>query len=458
LKKSFTLLLLLCCALSAFAQNIDTLLYNGSIDNRINIVILGDGYLESELPNFLADAKHTLEELFKQSPFKHYKGYFNAFAIPTASVESGAALSPDQLINNYYGSTYGWAGIDRLLVPTKDDRIAEVLALNFPFYDQVLMIVNHTKYGGSGGWIATASMHDLSVEIMIHELGHSFGQLADEYWAGPQYAAEKPNMTRETSTTLVRWKNWMGDEGIDIYAYPEDNSWKHPHQFCKMKYLGYPFCAVCTEALVDRMHQLTKLVESYTPVADAIQPANHFILQLLEPVPNTLKIKWSFNEGVLPYRNAEMTLDQEELASLPDTLISEVMDTTALSRRDEVLVTRVKWVLYSDITSEIGKYYVVRPVDPPEPPITDIPREFATTASIYPNPYEHNISIDYHLKTPQQVKVRIVDFNGKVVGSEEIFQSMGNHRFEPNMRAINNGIVMLYINGKWESFKVMKKN
>jgi hypothetical protein len=202
---------------TCFTQDLDTLMYNGSSNLRIDLVILGDGYQENELPKFIVDAKGTLNALFEQAPFKQYKNYFNAFSISTASVESGAAMSPDKLIDNYYGSTYGYAGIDRLLVPTKPGVAWAILAEKIPSYDHVLMIVNHTKYGGSGGWLATASTSPQSFEVMVHELGHSFGLLADEYWAGPQYASERANMTKETSTENVRWKNWIGEQGIGIY-------------------------------------------------------------------------------------------------------------------------------------------------------------------------------------------------------------------------------------------------
>jgi IgA Peptidase M64 len=457
-KNIFTILAVLFASLSGIAQDIDTLLMGGSTDNRINLVILGDGYRESELPNFRLDAQHTLDELFKQQPFQQYKNYFNAFAISVASKASGAATTPDKPIQNYYGSTFGYAGIDRLLVPTDESRIVEMLALTFPSYDQVLMIVNDKKYGGSGGWIATASTHALSVEIMIHELGHSFGSLADEYWAGPEYANEAPNMTAEKSDKKVRWKNWIGTKGIGMYPYAENRTWKHPHQHCKMEFLGEPFCAVCTETLVHRMHELTSFVESYTPEQDPIKPSNTFSLQLLEPIPNTLKVTWTLNKGLLPPTNdSEFTIAQEVLTSLPDTLGCEVMDTTLLNRRDEVFVTRVQWLLFSDITSDIGKYYIVRPGKQPDPPITGIPTEASNVSSVYPNPYDNKVALHYTLKRAQFVKVRVVDFSGKVVASEEVFQTAGEHRFEPNLQSLTTGVIMLYANDKWASFKILHK-
>src|SRR5690554_5643272 len=101
----------------------DTVLYNGNTDHFINIVILGDGYLESELSQFTLDAQNISSALFNEPPFKNYQGFFNVFTIKVPSNESGAAMDPNNLIDNYFGSTFGYAGIERLLVPTKTFNI-----------------------------------------------------------------------------------------------------------------------------------------------------------------------------------------------------------------------------------------------------------------------------------------------------------------------------------------------
>lgn len=452
--KIFVTIILGCIATIGYSQKLDTLLYNGNSAGRIDFVILGDGYRESELPKFLLDAIATTNALFQQRPFKEYKNYFNVFSIQTASVESGAARSPDELIDNYYGSTFGYAGIDRLLVPTKNSTIFQVLAENFPLYDHILMLVNDSKYGGSGGVIATASTDPSSFEVMVHELGHSFGGLSDEYWAGPQYAGEKPNMTKEKDAKKVRWKNWIGDLGIGVYPYPEDKTWQRPHQNCRMQFLGVPFCAVCIEQIIYKIHAFAPSIDSHTPVEDAIHPSNEFSLSLLKPTPNTLKIKWSLNDGVLPVNNTAFMLNEDELASLPDTLEAEVIDTTTLSRRDLIFASRVKWILYSDITSERSHDQIPRII---LSPVTGVAQEQLSTTSVYPNPYTDKLFIEYVVDYPQEIRIRVLDFNGQEIGEDAFFQIPGKHKVEPNMRAFKNGIVMLYTNNKWESFKVLRK-
>ena len=77
--------------MSAQVFEVDTIQYNGSISSRINLVILGDGYQESELNQFALDAGNFSTEFFTQSPYREYRNYFNVFIIKVPSDESGAS-------------------------------------------------------------------------------------------------------------------------------------------------------------------------------------------------------------------------------------------------------------------------------------------------------------------------------------------------------------------------------
>ncbi len=203
---------------------------NGANDKYINFVMLGDGYKSNQQSTFITDATNITSDLFSQSPFLEYKNFFNVYAIEVPSNESGAdhpgtatdVIEPAfaiQDVDNYFGSTFDAFGIHRLLVPMNSANVHSVLANNFPAYDQVMVIINSPHYGGSGGWLASTSTNAAANEIAIHEIGHSFAGLADEYWAGDQYANEKPNMTQESNPSLVKWKNWMNINNVGIYPY-----------------------------------------------------------------------------------------------------------------------------------------------------------------------------------------------------------------------------------------------
>ena len=124
---------------------VDTIQYQGSKDKFINIVVMGDGYTAIEQDKFLMDASKMTEYLFSQAPWSNYKAYFNVFAIEVISEESGvrhpntasdcsSANVPVSNPNTYLGVTFDYANIHRLVVPTKNGNIANVLSSNFPNY------------------------------------------------------------------------------------------------------------------------------------------------------------------------------------------------------------------------------------------------------------------------------------------------------------------------------------
>ncbi|WP_299986436.1 M64 family metallopeptidase [uncultured Pontibacter sp.] len=274
-----TVWLVLCSVLLAQAQKfeVDTILYHGPSDKYINFVFLADGYQANELGKYIEDVKGTVDGIFAKPPFRENKVFFNVFAIKVPSKQSGAShpgtandesnqsAIPITKVDNYFGSTFDYGGIHRLLVPTNHMAISSVLASNFPEYDQVFVLVNSPYYGGSGGAYATSSTNVHSKEIAIHEIGHSFANLADEYWAGPQYARERPNMTQVSSPETVKWKQWLNNTGVGIYPYEESPTWHRPHQRCSMRYLSTAsevihFCLVCNDTITKRIASLMNQV------------------------------------------------------------------------------------------------------------------------------------------------------------------------------------------------------
>lgn len=393
------------CSLNAQNFKVDTLFMNGSIDSRINIVILGDGYMENELPNFDKHAADFVNYMFTDRPFLEYKSYFNAFSIRVPSNVSGAAMNPQNLIDNYFGSTFGSGGIDRLLVPTRSSRIMNVLADNFPQYDQVIMLVNSTKYGGSGGWVATSSVHQSAGEIVLHEIGHSFAGLADEYYAGDQYARERVNMTKETSPEKVVWKNWYGEGGVGIYQHccgGNSALWYKPHENCKMRSLNRDFCPVCLETIIARIHKLTNVIDSYSPTTPTFEtdvfPIN-FELQLIEPNPNSLKIEWIVNSNVFELNKSRISLERSELSDGNNTIAVYVRDTTEFIRIDNyesINVSTVLWTLNNDMTNVKSE-------------------QFTINVSIFPNPANEVLWLQFAELPYRNLQINLQDILGRTL-------------------------------------------
>lgn len=349
----FAGMLLFCSTAASQVIFVDTILYNGDPDKYINVVFMGDGYQGHELSSFMADATQSADYLFSISPFDRYRSYFNVFAIQVSSMESGAAHPrsahdcppasdhPFTDVDIFFSSTFDYFNIHRLLVPTDNTAAYNVLLDNFPLYDITIMLVNTPFYGGSGGWLATSSTDSSSNEIVAHEIGHSFADLADEYWAGDVYAAEKANMTQESDPSLIRWKNWLGYDDVGIYPYGTAGppaTWYRPHNNCKMRALNNPFCAVCRETIT------LKILDAFgTPVADYYpsQPVvpvwndtTRFGISLLTPQPNTIRTKWVLNDTVLAINQDTVHIMPHRLIGGSNTLVVEVLDTTEFIRAD----------------------------------------------------------------------------------------------------------------------------
>lgn len=339
------------CQTQAQVFDVDTIQYHGNTAAYINFVILGDGYTMAEQTKFVSDANRFKNYFFDQPPYVYYKNYFNVFVIKVPSPESGvkhphtAADCPDSMPvanpNNYFGSTFDRSGIHRLVAFSNTAAIGRILARNFPLYDQVVVLANSNFYGGSGGTYPVATVNTASNEIAVHEIGHSFGSLADEYWAGAGYGAENANRTQEANPVLVKWKNWLGANGIGIYNYGGKaplSIWYRPHEACKMQYLGRPFCSVCTEAIIEKIHSLVNPVVSRFP-ADSLLPypdsLRTFSAGLAKPQPNTLRIQWTIN-GQAVAEGQDSIAVTPGLFTLDTNLVQlTVADTSSLLRADE---------------------------------------------------------------------------------------------------------------------------
>ncbi len=337
---------------SAQQFQVDTLQKTGPLNKRINVVILGDGFTQAELGKFDQEARKFMAFFLSYTPYNGYSNYFNFFSIRTPSKESGATnpgTAPDRYLNQpietkdtYFGASFGTANIHRLVAIKNYQVFTNVMATNFPGYDLAVMIVNSTWYGGSGGNPATFTLNEQANQIGIHEIGHNFSFLADEYWAGSSYAREAANMTRINAVSSVTWKNWLNQVNIGIFPHTGEaaaSNWYKPTTHnCLMEQLDKALCAVCREATTNRILQLIKPVETIQPLPDSriivkAQP-ELFRLNLIKPSPNTLKVDWRLNDQPFGRDSGQVTVSNDQLTSPENTLSVSVFDTTAYIRSE----------------------------------------------------------------------------------------------------------------------------
>lgn len=250
---------------------------SGSIEDCIDVAILAEGYTEAEMDIFYRDAEATCEALFAHAPFDKLKDRFNIVAVASPSADSGVSIPHQGLwkstaVSSHFSTFYS----DRYLTTSRVKSIHNWLA-GIP-YEHIIILANTDTYGGGGiynSYTLTTAHHPSFKPVVVHEFGHSFGGLADEYayTEAPSpiypYSIEpwEPNIT-----TLVDFKSKWQDivpEGTptptpvklsadEIYTsvgvyegagYTLKGIYR-PVSECRMKINEAPaFCPVCQRAL-----------------------------------------------------------------------------------------------------------------------------------------------------------------------------------------------------------------
>lgn len=229
---------------------IDTLLYNG--EHAINMVFAAEGYRSGELEGFRKLGRGLAEYFLSAPPFSDYTEDFNIFLANTVSDESGIS-SPEEERNTFFKVRAGNHGIGRLLVPEDIGKCEKALDGLLPGWDFICICVNSKEYGGGGGDLTVVTGHALAGEVLLHELGHSIGGLADEYWSAEEFIEEFPNMTLSPDNAP-----WSGIPGTGTYPLlrPDGSTAAYipcrtteNSAYCKMGMLGKDFCPACSKAI-----------------------------------------------------------------------------------------------------------------------------------------------------------------------------------------------------------------
>jgi hypothetical protein len=201
------------------AGKVIPLFENGPPESKVDLLVLGEGYTAAEEAKFVADAKRLIGLLFgKYEPFRSKKSDFNVRLLHLPSAESGVFRPFSKIYRRTpLSAHYGIFGSERYML-TYDDRALRDAASAVP-YDAVEILVNDSRYGGGGifGDQATAAAGTAWAEyIFVHEFGHHFAALADEYYtsdvAYETGATERPEPWEPNVTALKDPKSlkWAG--------------------------------------------------------------------------------------------------------------------------------------------------------------------------------------------------------------------------------------------------------
>jgi hypothetical protein len=368
LRAALCLVAVLCGARAVAAEPVETIVNNGDPANRVDVVILGDGYTAAEMPKYRSDIDQFVQLTFEQEPLREYRRFFNVHRIDVASAESGADHPETGTSRNTaFDSAYNCAGIQRLIC-ANTGKVANVAhaSLALAQIDLIILIVNDPVYGGSGGSIAIASTHTAAVELVLHESGHTFGLLADEYTSQPPPCSNttepsQANVTRETSRGAVKWNAWIdastplptfstqpGLVGIYEGARYCPTGLYRPTFNSKMRSLGLPFEQVNGEQLVRRVYNTVSPVDSFAPAAPTIQlttgQAQNFSVTTPAPLTHSLSVSWTI-DGQPAGTSTSLTFAAGQNLVGSHTIEATVRDETTFVRSDpeQLLTERVTW-------------------------------------------------------------------------------------------------------------------
>lgn len=195
---------------------------SGPPRDKVDLLLLGDGYTAGEMDKWHRDARRLAEMLFAESPFKERRSDFNVWAVDSPAEESGAARPSDGVHRRSpLRATYDAFGSERYVL-SFDERWREVAA-QAP-YEFVEIVLNDRKYGGGGIhnlYATVAADNAFTPYLFVHEFGHHFAALADEYYTsevayatgGERVEPWEPNATADPKA--AKWKDLLA-EGIPL--------------------------------------------------------------------------------------------------------------------------------------------------------------------------------------------------------------------------------------------------
>lgn len=242
---------------------------------HIGVAFLAEGYTAEQMDEFFDDAKTAAEAILGHKPFDKYADRIDFIAVPTPSAQSGVSVPKKGLwLDTAFGSHYSTFYSDRYLTSPELFKMYDALA-NVPAH-HIIILANTPEYGGGGiynSYTLSSSKHPTFHPVIVHEFGHSFGGLADEYFyegdiLDNTYPLDAEPWEPNITTLKDFGSKWEGmiKEGTPVPT-PVDEADKYPvgvyegggysakgvyrpADVCRMRVNEVPeFCPVCQKAL-----------------------------------------------------------------------------------------------------------------------------------------------------------------------------------------------------------------
>ncbi len=267
------------------------LLESGSPEEKIDVAVVAEGYTADEMEKFYIDAQTAVDAIMAHAPFDVYRDRFNFVAVALESKDSGVSIPRGGVWKDTaVGSNYDTFYMDRYLttscVGMMHDRLCGIP------YEHIVILANTDTYGGGGifnSYTLTTAGHEDFKPVVVHEFGHSFAGLGDEYFYDDQfveYYYPQSEPWEQNITTLYDFESKWDDMLPNVIQIPtpvpESDVWEkdggfsesfigvyegggyqsrgvyRPYPDCRMKTNSAPaFCPVCQRAVA-------RIIEFYT--------------------------------------------------------------------------------------------------------------------------------------------------------------------------------------------------
>ena len=334
-------------------MDITSIRSTGASSARIDVVIVAEGYTAAERSKFISDAKAFTTYMLStdnktlNDPFATYAALVNAKAVFVASSQSGYDTDTTTVNTAFDARAYGSDG--RLVYGNESKVYSALSGLSGDARDIVIVLINSSQYGGAGGSVAWATAgNPYSYEVALHEIGHSFAGLEDEYTdpalteTFPLSGLNSVHVATTSDTARVPWKQWIGyTDGLGTVGayeggyYRSTGVWRAT-QTSKMLTLDTAFSAPQKEAFIDRFYALTSGLVTL--------PGQRFLTSVQAATPNhaLFSFTWSL-EGKVAASKTPMLDLKSAITAAADGVVTldygvTIRDATGMVRKGSVLI------------------------------------------------------------------------------------------------------------------------